>query len=235
MYHKVPIQKLSHNQILKLLRGERVRVKHGAHHHIHASAEQHKKIMSAHRKGAGTTIQFDPYQQSMHEHHALKHGHGHQTHAHHGHHAHAHHGHRTHGHVGHGEGEGFLGDMTKKGLKHIAPYVINGVADYAKEAVNGWGRKRKAGRRRGGALNPAGYGEGVHKHKGRRGCGIPHIGQPGNPFGISHGGVVTPLYATGEGVGEGEGIHRHKKHGRKGKGSIGKVLGSLAGEFLLPF
>ena len=50
MYHKVGVQKLSHNQILKLLRGERIRVKHGNHHEIHASEEQHKKIITAIKK-----------------------------------------------------------------------------------------------------------------------------------------------------------------------------------------
>jgi len=68
MYHKVPIQKLSRSQIMKLLKGLRIRVKHGSGHEIHASEEQHKKIMNAHKKGCGTTIQFDPFQQQMEEH-----------------------------------------------------------------------------------------------------------------------------------------------------------------------
>ena len=74
MYHKVGVQKLSPNQIRKLVKGEKIRVKHGNAHQLHLSEEQHKKLMSAHRKGAGTTIQFDPYQQSMHG--KKHHGHG---------------------------------------------------------------------------------------------------------------------------------------------------------------
>jgi hypothetical protein len=68
MYHKIGIEKLSHNQMLKMLRGHAVRVKHGAHQHIHVSAEQHKKIMAAHRRGCGCNIMMDPYQQDMHRH-----------------------------------------------------------------------------------------------------------------------------------------------------------------------
>ena len=68
MYHQIGLQKLSHAQILKLLKGDRIRVKHGSHHNIHASEEQHKKIMSSHKKGAGCTVQFDPYQIDHHQH-----------------------------------------------------------------------------------------------------------------------------------------------------------------------
>ena len=67
-YHKINISKLSHNQILRLLRGHRVRVKHVSGHEINASEEQHKKITRAHKKGAGATIQFDPYQIEQHQH-----------------------------------------------------------------------------------------------------------------------------------------------------------------------
>ena len=67
-YHKINISKLSHNQILRLLRGHRIRVKHGSRHEIHASEEQHKKKTRAHKKGAGATIQFDPYQIEQHQH-----------------------------------------------------------------------------------------------------------------------------------------------------------------------
>jgi hypothetical protein len=67
-YHKINISKLSHNQILRLLRGHRVRVKHGSGNEIHASEEQHKKITRAHKKGSGATIQFDPYQIEQNQH-----------------------------------------------------------------------------------------------------------------------------------------------------------------------
>lgn len=66
MYHKISISKLSRPQILKLLKGHRVRVKHGSGHIFHASEEQHKKIMRAHHSGKGCVVQMDPYQQEMH-------------------------------------------------------------------------------------------------------------------------------------------------------------------------
>jgi hypothetical protein len=122
MYHQVAIQKLSHNQILKLLRGDRIRVKHGHGHHIHASAEQHKKIMNAHKKGQGCTIQLDPFQQSMPEHHALKHKGGVMRHG---------------GVVSHGEG--WLGDAFKEVAKELAPHAIDWGARKIKEKIHGWG------------------------------------------------------------------------------------------------
>lgn len=66
MYHPVGVEKLSQNQISKLLRGHNVRVKHGGAMNLHLSPQQHKKLMSAHRKGAGCCISFDPYQQDLH-------------------------------------------------------------------------------------------------------------------------------------------------------------------------
>lgn len=75
MYHKINIHKLSHAQIGKLLNGHRIRVKHGHGHEIHASEEQHKKIMKAHQKGCGTTIQLDPFQIQNHQ-HMRGHAHG---------------------------------------------------------------------------------------------------------------------------------------------------------------
>ena len=68
MYHKISIQKLSNAQIGKLLRGKRVRVKHGNSHTISASEEQAKKIMRAHKQGKGVTIQCDPYQCQLNHH-----------------------------------------------------------------------------------------------------------------------------------------------------------------------
>jgi len=95
MYHPIGIQKLSQPQISKMLRGERVRVKHGAHHKLHVSEEQHKKIMKAHQKGCGVTIQMDPYQR---QHHAHLKGHGEGE------------GHRVH----RGHGDGFKEDYLDK-------------------------------------------------------------------------------------------------------------------------
>ena len=67
-YHKITLAQLSHTQIGKLMNGHRIRVRHGHKHHIHVSEEQHKKIMKANQKGAGTTIQFDPFQIHHHQH-----------------------------------------------------------------------------------------------------------------------------------------------------------------------
>ena len=68
MYIPTGLHQMSHEQIRKLLRGEAVRVKHGSHHKVHLSHEQHKKLSKAHIKGAGITLMFDPYQQEDHEH-----------------------------------------------------------------------------------------------------------------------------------------------------------------------
>lgn len=111
MYQQVPIQKLSHAQILKLLKGERIRVKHGAHHTIHASKEQHKKIMSAHKKGKGCCIQLDPYQQGMPEHLMLNTK----------------------------KGKGWLTDTLKEVAKEAAPHIIDWAGKKAKKYVEGMG------------------------------------------------------------------------------------------------
>ena len=62
MYVPASIEKLSHAQILKLLRGQGVRVKHGVGHKLHLSTSQHKKLLSAHMKGKGMVLELDPYQ-----------------------------------------------------------------------------------------------------------------------------------------------------------------------------
>ena len=64
-YHKIGIQKLSPAQISKFLNGHAITVKHGSHHEIPVSTEQHKKIHSAHKKGKGCRICCDPYQSDM--------------------------------------------------------------------------------------------------------------------------------------------------------------------------
>ena len=66
-YHEIGIHTLSPSQQSKLKNGHRVRVKLGNHHKIHVSEEQYKKIHKAHAKGASHTIQFDPYQQQIHQ------------------------------------------------------------------------------------------------------------------------------------------------------------------------
>lgn len=181
MYEACGIKKLSPTQISKLLKGLPVRVSHGSHHHVKLSPEQHKKVMSAARKGKGTTIRFDPYQQQ--DPHHIQHF----------------------GRRSLGEGEGFWGDVAKE----VAPIAIDIGSQYLKNRVAGHGiraakpRGRPRGRglwqdlaparreivrelapivkhyapkaidygaayakRRlaGGALLPAGYGDGIH-HK----------------------------------------------------------------------
>jgi hypothetical protein len=66
MYHPVKIEKLSENQLRRLRNGHSVRVKIGAHHTIHLSEPQIKKLHSAHKHGKASTIVFDPYQIEHH-------------------------------------------------------------------------------------------------------------------------------------------------------------------------
>ena len=66
MYHEVGIQRLSDNQLSKLRNGHSVRIKLGNVHKIALSVQQLKKLHKAHKKGAATTISFDPYQTEQH-------------------------------------------------------------------------------------------------------------------------------------------------------------------------
>ena len=82
MYHEIGIQHLSPTQISRMLNGHAVRVKHGSGHKIHVSKEQHKKILTAHRKGSAVNLTMDPFQISQHQHlrghkHSHRHGEGH--------------------------------------------------------------------------------------------------------------------------------------------------------------
>ena len=122
-YHKINISKLSHNQILRLLWGKRVRVKHGTGHEISASEEQHKKKMWAHKYGSGHTIQFDLYQIDLHHHLNTKKKHGKAL--------------IPAGYHGGGEsihkkkakGEG-ISDIAKAGAKAIAPILIDAASNH---------------------------------------------------------------------------------------------------------
>ena len=64
MYHPISIQSLSKGQISKMLKGNPVRVKSGSGMNFNASKEQMKKIEKAMKKGSGTTIMLDPFQQN---------------------------------------------------------------------------------------------------------------------------------------------------------------------------
>lgn len=66
MYHPIEIEPLSPQQKRKLVSGMPVRVKHGIGHILHASPEQHKKIVRAAARGKAVTIQLDPYQAQQH-------------------------------------------------------------------------------------------------------------------------------------------------------------------------
>ena len=196
-YHKISIKSLSHNQLLKLLRGHRIRVKHGSGHEVHVSEEQHKKIMNSHHKGMGCTLQFDPYQIDMH-----KNGHGffdafksigkvvapalidsganllkgaiagsgirgRPRKV--GHHSHHEH-HAHHGH--HAHGDGFF-DAFKSIGKVVAPTLIDEGANLLKGAISGSGARR-------GRPRKAGHGEGVHHHKSKKSGAL-------NPAGYGEG------------------------------------------------
>ena len=252
MYHKIGIQRLSPTQISKLLNGHKIRVKHGQGHEIHASAEQHKKIMAAHRKGKAHTMQFDPFQIAQHQH--LRHGHKPV------HHAPMHHG------YGEGEGEGIFGSVARAVApvaRAVAPTLIDYGANALKHRLTGHGEgmKHRGRPRKHAPKHHASMGEGRAVGRRRRGKGdglfgsIAHAAAPvmidygakalksrlGHGEGMhsrsmyshqSHGEALYPA-----GYGEGEGM---KRRGRKSKGEgkigsmIGSHLGSLAGNFL-PF
>jgi len=145
MYHPAEIERLSHAQIGKLLRGQSVRMKLGKHHKMHLSQEQHKKLHKAHLKGAGVCICLDPYQMDMHHH--LK-GEGMKTPVashhiiHHPH--HLHHAHHLHHEM---EGEGLprhrgrprkaykQGHGLKEDLHHIGSQVAHSLSKIDKEKV----------------------------------------------------------------------------------------------------
>ena len=213
MYHQININKLSHNQISKLLNGHRIRVKHGHGHTIHASTEQHNKISKAHRKGAGHTIQFDPYQIEHHQH--------------------------LRGHGGGSVGS-VVNHLAKSTIKHYAPKVIDYAANYAKNKISGLGMEHPQHLHHayhphyihgealnGGALMPAGYG--VKRGRPRKGHGIAselatHAFKTVAPILINEGAHYLHKKISGRGG-------RPQKRGRpKGKGikEVGRtILGGI--------
>jgi hypothetical protein len=260
MYHKIGIQRLSPAQLSKLLNGHRVRVKHGSGHEIHASAEQHKKIMAAHRKGKAHTLQFDPYQIAQHQHmrhgHRKSHGEGEGMRMHPAVHHRMHHAH--HGY-GEGDGEGFL-DMAGSVARAVAPMAIDYGANAAKRYISGHGdglkrrgRPRKHTMARKTPKRHASMGEG-RARRARRGHGEGLFGSVAHalaPVAIDYGAQALKnrlghgdgirrrgrkshgeaLYPAGYGEGEGTRRRGRKSHG---EGPIGSILGNVAGSFL-PF
>ena len=159
MYHKTGIQNLSPTQISRILNGHRVRIKSGSGQEMHLSNEQHKKLMSASKRGAGITVELDPYQMDMNQHlRGAKKGKA-------------------------MKGDGFFDSALKIGKtlgKKVAPVLIDYGADQLKGAIanSGDGIRRavpkkpvakkvgakKPVAKKGGALRSAGYG--VKKGKG---------------------------------------------------------------------
>ena len=219
MYHPIGIQKLSQPQISKMLRGERVRVKHGAHHKLHVSEEQHKKIMKAHQKGCGVTIQMDPYQR---QHHAHLKGHGEGE------------GHRVH----RGHGDGFKEDyLDKIGNAFSSTWnrpaspqekqQLRGMLDVQNEIASNipvlgqvWNPVSNA------LANKYGVGEGV-RHRGRPRKHPVHKGH-GDGFFEDLGRELLPVAKElgtafiKKKAGLGEGMH--KRRGRPAKKHMGMAL-----------
>ena len=65
VYHHVGIHHISPSQKMKLKKGMGVRMHLGSHHKMPPRADQIKKLESAHRKGAASTVSLDPYQIDM--------------------------------------------------------------------------------------------------------------------------------------------------------------------------
>lgn len=66
MYIPTRVQKLSDNQVNRLISGQGVRLNKGMGDVIYLSDQQIKKLERANKKGKGVTINFDPYQASQH-------------------------------------------------------------------------------------------------------------------------------------------------------------------------
>jgi hypothetical protein len=189
-YHPTRIAQLSNAQISKLLNGHRIRMKHGNHHIVHLSNEQHKKIHMAHKKGCGVTIEFDPFQQQMHEHHKLRHGHGMMD---------------------------FLKKAGKSAFKAVAPIAIDEGSKFLKSQVEGMGvRKHKTKKH---SKRGAGFLDDLESgliHVGIPTAGHFAGEMLGGPAGALAGEALGNFGAdaignlTGRGVGRKRG---HKRHG----------------------
>ena len=66
MYHVISIGKLSETQKSRLRNGHATRIKKGNGNKLHLTAEQIKKLESAHRKGRGCTLTMHPEQAEKH-------------------------------------------------------------------------------------------------------------------------------------------------------------------------
>lgn len=66
MYHVVSVGKLSETQKSRLRNGHATRIKKGNGNKLHLTAEQIKKLESAHKKGRGFTLTMHPEQAEKH-------------------------------------------------------------------------------------------------------------------------------------------------------------------------
>jgi len=66
MYFSYKVAELSPNQIRKLLKGEKVKLRKGNAHTVHLTEPQIKKIEAAHKKSMASVTQLDPHQSSQH-------------------------------------------------------------------------------------------------------------------------------------------------------------------------
>lgn len=204
MYHPTNVGKLSAEQIRKLLGGHRVRVKHGNSHVLHLSNEQHKKVMSAHKKGCGTTLQLDPFQQQMEHHYTLKQ--------------------RGEG-VSRGRpdrrGRGAF-DFLKSAIKAVAPLAIDEGGKFIKSKVDGWGVQQKKPKKRA-----------IRKTKGDGflddlASGLIHVGLPtaghlaGEVLGGPAGAMVGEMAGNmaGDAIGNLTGRGLPRKHRRERGGAL---------------
>ena len=166
MYHEANIAKLSHPSILRLLRGEKVRIKSGNAHKIHPP-EQAEKLVRNYKKGMGMEVRFSPHQIHIHHHMAPHSKSAKKV------------GRALMGSAlnpaGYGmkEGKGWWGDMAKTALKTIAPYAKDIAKDVAKDlapkaidaGADFLGKKLGLGRKKAPAKKVP------KKGKGKRGCG----------------------------------------------------------------
>ena len=204
MYHPTNVGKLSAEQIRKLLGGHRVRVKHGNSHVLHLSNEQHKKVMSAHKKGCGTTLQLDPFQQQMEHHYTLKQ--------------------RGEG-VSRGRpyrrGRGAF-DFLKSAIKAVAPLAIDEGGKFIKSKVDGWGVQQKKPKKR--AIRKT-KGDGILDDIA---SGLIHVGLPtaghlaGEVLGGPAGAMVGEMAGNmaGDAIGNLTGRGLPRKHRRERGGAL---------------
>jgi hypothetical protein len=227
MYHEIGIERLSPTQISKLLNGHRVRVKHGAGHKIHASQEQHKKIVSAHHKGKAHTLQFDPFQIAQHQ-HLRGHGEGMTGGA-----TYAQRLARRTSNTFKPVGQAFqklaheASPYIHQGIKALEPYARQAGEQISHELMNAGRQGLQHAGRVGSQLISDYASQALGSTMGQ---GVRHRGRPRKHIKGSSltGGALYPA---------GYGMKKHHKKGKKhgkGDGLIGSTLGHMAGSYL-PF